>query len=145
MEETVQEFWDDMEKEVGEQILIRCLGQCISGHPDITKERWGVFFLTGSMIYFKTFKEEPGFLNSLVRRKRKTEDESKELLLGIPLEAVVDADIPKPKKFPQKLFSRPDERASFSYDDGTGQKVQFIYTVATEQEEFYKIFETLLP
>ena len=145
MEESVQQFWDDMEKEVGEKILVRCLGQCLSGYPEIKKARWGVFFLTSSALFFKTFKENPSFLQSLVRRKRTDEEAVKELLFSIPFDAIKDAYIPKPKKFPQKLFSKPEEKTSFIYDDGTGRQEEFLYTIATEQDTFFKIFETLLP
>jgi len=145
MEESVQEFWENMEKEVGEKILVRCLGQCLSGHPDIKRERWGVFFLTAGGLFFKTFKENPGFFETLIHRKRRGEDEVKELFFCIPFHSITHADIPTPKKFPQKIFSRPDEKTSFTYDDGTGQTVEFRYTIATGQDEFFKIFSTLLP
>lgn len=145
MDESVQEFWDNMEKEVGEKVLVRCLGQCISGHPDIKRERWGIFFLTGSAFYFKTFKEEPGFLSALVKRKRKGEDDVKEMFFGIPFDAITGADLPKPKTFFRRLVSKPDEQVSFTYDDGTGARVDLVFTVATEQDKFFKVFETLLP
>ncbi len=145
MEESVQEFWEEMEKDVGEKILVRCLGQCLSGHPDIKRERWGVFFLTAGGLFFKTFKENPGFFETLIRRKRSDEDEVKELFFCIPFHSITHADIPTPKKFPRKIFSRPDEKTSFTYDDGTGQTVEFRYTIATGQDEFFKIFNALLP
>ena len=134
-----------METELGEKILTRCLGQCMSGHPEIRRERWGVFFLTSSSFYFKTFKENPGFLDSLVRRKKPKEEDVNELIFGIPFEAIVSADLPKPKRTWQKIFTRPDEKTSFIYNDETGEKLELVYTIATGQDEFFKIFRALLP
>ena len=134
-----------MESELGEKILTRCLGQCLSGHPEIKRERWGVFFLTSSSFYFKTFKENAGFLESLVRRKKPTEEEVKELFFGIPFDAIISANLPEPKRAWQKVFTRPDEKTSFIYDDGTGEKGELTYTIVTGQDEFFKIFSALLP
>ncbi|MBN2048843.1 MAG: hypothetical protein JW760_00240 [Spirochaetales bacterium] len=141
----MEEFWAAMEGQIGEKILIKSLGQCFSGHPDIKKERWGVFFLTGCSFYFKTFEESSGFLEGLIRRKKANPRENKELLISIPLEVIRETAFPQPKSAFQKIFSRPDEKISFRYKDAGDEETPFIFSLVTGKEEFLKIFETLLP
>lgn len=54
----VEEFWSATERELGERILVKSLGQYLGGFEGLKGPLWGIFFLTDSSLHFRHFRQE---------------------------------------------------------------------------------------
>ncbi len=54
----VEEFWNATERELGERIVVKALGQYLGGLEGLQGPLWGIFFLTDTALHFRHFKQE---------------------------------------------------------------------------------------
>ena len=63
-QETIK-FWQQLEKEIGEEIVGKEMCEYRSGYSDLEPKTWGLLYFTASSLYFQTFPKK-SFWSSLM-------------------------------------------------------------------------------
>jgi hypothetical protein len=98
------DFWAEIEAEIGETILIRCLAQYLAGNTDHTEEFWGLFFVTETAAYLRTVPPRgwQARLKSLAGVGVDTEEEPRQT--RVPLRDIDAIELEKPDSLWQRII-----------------------------------------
>lgn len=103
MDDTAEAFWAGFEKETGEPVLARTMGQYLASSKD--RGDWGLFVLSPSGLRFRRTPGENWFA-SLFRTSSVSVPKEKEADIVIPYAAITRIAFP-PRKFLDALFGSP--------------------------------------
>jgi hypothetical protein len=101
--EEVQEFWKNLEEEIGEPITIYTLGEYRQGNLDMVTPKVGLFYTTDTALYFQTFPKANWF-SALMGGFGKKKKEEQGKIIKIPYTRIEKIFLQKPS-FMEKLFS----------------------------------------
>ncbi|HWR12014.1 MAG TPA: hypothetical protein VN445_09335 [Rectinemataceae bacterium] len=122
MEDSVEAFWTDFEKETGEKVLAKTMGQLFSSPKD--RGDWGLIVLSPRGIRFRRTPGENWFA-SMFRNSSPPVPAKSEEDLVIPYDSISAIKNP-PKKFLDFLFGSPFLLMVISYEkDGQGREARF--------------------
>lgn len=128
--EEVQEFWQNLEEEIGEPITVYTLGEYRQGNLDLTPPKVGLFYLTETALFFQTFPKSNWF-SAIIGGFGKKKKEEKGQTVKIPFDQIGKAYLQKPT-FMEKIFSpkMPVVVVTFIDTDGTPGEL----AVATDEK-----------
>jgi hypothetical protein len=94
--ETNDNFWEEIEKDIGEKIIWSCLGENLLPIGTLKKNSVGVCFLTDTKFFFHTYPKKDFFavLAGSFRRKKKGK-EDKRIEFVVPREELI---VPNPEQ-----------------------------------------------
>ncbi len=118
MDDTAEAFWAGFEKETGEPVLARTMGQYLASSKD--RGDWGLFVLSPSGLRFRRTPGENWFA-SLFRSSSVSLPKEKEADIVIPYAAIARIVFP-PKKFLDALFGSPFLAFSVFYREGGAER-----------------------
>jgi len=118
MDDTAEAFWAGFEKETGEPVLARTMGQFLASSND--RGDWGLFVLSPSGLRFRKTPGENWFA-SLFRSSSVSVHKEKEADIVIPYAAITRLAFP-PKKFLDALFGSPFLAFSVFYKEGGAER-----------------------
>ena len=114
-EEEVEEFWQELEEEIGEKILWYSLGELLLPFDTLAKNTVGMFFLTPQFFYFQTFPQND-FLRVLANSFRKKKKGGGRVQKGYPRNALLSAELERPKGLRGRLFGGPMPIVSLNFN-----------------------------
>lgn len=103
MDDTAEAFWASFEKETGEPVLAKTMGQYLASAKD--RGDWGLFVLSPTGLRFRRTPGENWFA-SLFRTSSVSVPKGKEADIVIPYTAITRVSFP-PKRFLDVLFGSP--------------------------------------
>jgi len=126
MADEAAEFWEEFEKETGEKVVARSIGELYDRPGDVGV--WGILILTDKSFRFKYMKSENWFA-VLMRGfgTKKPKDEAPPMDIVIPLEGIVSAEIPK-RGVIARLFGPAFPRFTLTSLDAEGEKAWIFST-----------------
>ncbi len=134
MDKSVEEFWLDFEKQTGEQVLAKTMGQYFASPSD--RGDWGLLVLSPTSL---RFRKTPGenWLNTLFKATKPHVPESIENDLVIPFSEIVSIVSPQ-KKFLDFLFGSPFFTFTVEYRQ-TGATKSIRFAVDTKNDFFVQL------
>ncbi len=111
----VDQFWKDLEDELGTAILCRVLGRVIQDYP-----LWGLFYTTSHAIYFQTFESESWLSSLFTGKKGRKRTENRRI--EIPLSSLSRFEIVQKRKGILGLFAPPALVDMAWTDDDRGEQ-----------------------
>ena len=99
----VEKFWTDYEASIGEKVLAKSLGQCLSGWPEYPMPLWGLAIATSEGFRFHHFPHE-GWLTAISRTTMGGEA-PKEKTFFIPRDLLDAIELVQEKRWWKKIFS----------------------------------------
>lgn len=107
--EDVEEFWNEVEEELGTPVLGRTLGRVVTDPRPGAASEWGLFYTTVNAIYFRTFPQDNWFTNIIknTRMGKRKKEEDRERVLEIPAGEIEELLVDRPKGLWGRLFQRP--------------------------------------
>ncbi len=124
------QFWEDLQEELGEDILLYTLGELEempqgANDSNVPKERHrgavGLCYCTDTAFYFHTFPEKSWFTTLVTSKKNRKE----EFRLRIPRTQILNVELIKPEGWCKRILSSPLERLRIRYSpevsDPSGQ------------------------
>ena len=99
----VEKFWTDYETSIGEKVLAKSLGQCLSGWPEYPMPLWGLAIATSGGFRFHHFPHE-GWLTAISRATTGGEP-PKEKTFFIPTDVIISAELLSEKRWWKKILS----------------------------------------
>ena len=103
MEQSVEAFWENFERETGEKVLEKTMSQCFASPKD--RGDWGLLVLSATSLRFRKTPGENWFA-SLFKASSPSVSGKNEEDLVIPFSSIVSISSP-PKKFLDSLFGSP--------------------------------------
>jgi hypothetical protein len=147
MDDTAEAFWAGFEKEIGEPVLARTMGQYLASSKD--RGDWGLFVLSPSGLRFRRTPGENWFA-SLFRSSSVSVPKEKEADIVIPYADITRIAFP-PKKFLDALFGSPFLVFSVFYKEsgaapeGEGCEARFAIDPKSDIPARLKEFAKTLP
>jgi hypothetical protein len=134
----VAEFWQELERQLGQPVLEKAFGQYVSGWPGWDVPCWGIFFLTPSSLHFRHFNQENWFGSMLTSAGRRKADEEREFRIS-------RSDIADMSRKPSRegllrfLFS-PDPKAVLTLRPEDAER-KLVIRVEQNPESFFRALE----
>ncbi|MCE5256258.1 MAG: hypothetical protein LLF89_05345 [Spirochaetaceae bacterium] len=119
MDKSVEEFWEEFEKETGEKVLAKTMGQSFSSSND--RGDWGLLVVTPTCIRFRKTPGENWFATLFKTSRPKVPVKSEEDLV-IPFSSIVSL-VPPPRKFLDFLFGSPFFTFTVHYKTGFSEEL----------------------
>ena len=132
-EQEAKKFWQQLEKEIGEEILGKEMCEYRSGYSDLEPRTWGLLYFTASSLYFQTFPKKT-FWSSLMGGSQ-SEQSGEVRRFQIFWDSIKEIKLPSPKKsFLSKLLL-PDYQVSIRFQQNGGEKILIllIYSPSTRE------------
>ena len=126
-------FWQQIEKEIGKEILGKEMCEYRSGYSDLEPRTWGLLYFTDSSLYFQTFPKK-SFWSSLLGGSQ-NEYSGEVRRLQICWDSVKEIKLPSQKKsFLSKLLL-PDYQVSIKFQQDGIDKILIllIYSHSTRE------------
>ena len=143
----VKQFWDSIERTVGEKIVKFALGELKDGFRGLPPATVGMFFATEEGFYFHTQPKQSWFDSVLrnVRSKKKNDEHA--LLFRVPFHAIAEVRIHAEYSFLKRLFSQNilPVTISFTNDEGENEKLTFSLMSGTGGDELIAYVQASLP
>lgn len=113
MDMSVEEFWQNYEREIGEKIISRTMAQCFVSAKD--RGDWGLLVLSTSAL---RFRKTPGdnWFSSLFKASSTKIQDTKVEDNTIPLSAIKEITDP-PKKLLDMLFGSPFKQVTVRFSE----------------------------
>lgn len=111
------EFWDDFEKETGEKVIARSMGEWFKAKSD--PGLWGLLILTDKSFRFKYMPSE-NWMMSIFKRAAKSAKKDEAFDIVIPREGIRAIASPK-RDFLARLFGPAFPRFSISASGEEGE------------------------
>jgi len=138
MENNVEAFWADFERETGEKVLARTMGQFFSSSKD--RGDWGLLVLSPTGIRFRRTPGENWFASMFKTSSPPVSTKSVEDLV-ISYSSISSVTNP-PKKFLDFLFGSPFLLMVISYEkDGQSREARF---AVDPKSDFCKRLKTFI-
>ena len=125
----VDQFWKDLEDELGIPILCRVLGRVVQDYP-----LWGLFYTTSYAIYFQTFESENWLSSLFTGKKGRKRTENRRI--EIPLSSLNKCEIVPKKKGLLGLFSPPALVDIAWTDDAKGEQQTLLVDMYENAKQF---------
>lgn len=118
MDLSVEEFWQNYEREIGEKIISRTMAQCFVSEKD--RGDWGLLVLSSSAL---RFRKTPGdnWFSSLFKASTTRIQDTKIEDTTIPLTAIREITDP-PKKLLDILFGSPFRQINVRFSEPDGER-----------------------
>lgn len=105
-EESARQYWERFEREAGERVLARTMGQLFSRPGDKSeKGDWGLAILTGTRFFFRKMRGENWLLAMFRAPSASRAAETIEDVI-IPLARIASVESPKPSLM-DRIFGSP--------------------------------------
>jgi hypothetical protein len=130
----IREFWEGVEKELGEKVLLSSLGQSLSPVEALSPPLWGLFYLSSSFLCFRHFPQENWF-SALLGQRRASKNE-KVTSLVVKRSAIIRIEVLSPATWWQKLLTSRQRSVVVEYQNGQDSKTEFRFTLETKHDEF---------
>ena len=115
-DKSVDDFWQEYEKQIGEKVLARSLGRYISGWDEFDSNSltnlWGLIIVTKTSFRFHHFPQQHWM--DMFNRNRET---AKEKIFTVPREKIVSAELIKETNWLKKIFQPPAPHFIINYRD----------------------------
>lgn len=118
MDVSVEEFWRNYEREIGEKVIARTMAQCFASAKD--RGDWGLLVLSESALRFRKTPGENWF-SSLFRASAPRLEDTKVENTNIPFASITSITDP-PKKLLDVLFGSPFSQFIVHFSDLGGEK-----------------------
>ena len=120
-----EDFWREYEGNTGETIIVRSLGQYVSGWDEFnsTDPLWGLIIATSGGFRFHHFPQS-NWLTALARFG--SDETPKEKTIFIPSEKIISAMLYKETKWYKKIFSPGVPRLIIRYRDLAGNEKELL-------------------
>jgi hypothetical protein len=128
MADEAAEFWSAFEKETGEKVESRAIGEYYR-EEDASTGLWGLLVLTGKSFRFKHMPSE-NWLSSIFKRMDRGSKPKEPVEITIPRESVTAIHSPK-RSFFARLFGPAFPKFTVTQSvafDGAGEK-QYVFSV----------------
>jgi hypothetical protein len=112
MDDEAAEFWSAFEKETGEKVVARSMGECLTGFGS-DSGFWGLLVLTDKSFRFKHMPSD-NWLRSIFKKAGRSSEPKKNLDLTIPLGDIIAVNAPR-SGFLARLLAPAFPRVSVSY------------------------------
>ena len=133
-----EEYWEELEEELGEKVRWFCIGELLEPFCGIGKNTVGMFFLTDTYFYFQTFPRND-FLKTLANSFRKKKKGGERIQHGVERAAIESADFQKPKGLARLTApSMAIYTINFTSEE-TGQTLRFNLLDKTRGQEMMKL------
>lgn len=132
-EQGATKFWQQIEKEIGEEILGKEMCEYRSGYSDLEPRTWGLLYFTDSSLYFQTFPKK-SFWSSLLGGSQ-SEFRGEARRFQICWDSVKEIKLPSHNKsFLSKLLL-PDYQVSIKFQQDGIEKILIllIYSHSTRE------------
>lgn len=120
-EKNVEIFWQEKERETGEEILGRDMCEYVEGFPGMKEKIWGLLYYTKISFYFQTFPKKNWF--TLLMRSDQGKESVSRMSFQISWEEVKDIALPAQRGFFFSFLSPPDYRVYVTYQIESQQGV----------------------
>ena len=130
------DFWREYEEKTGEKVLVRCLGQYISGWDEFGdlsgNPLWGLVIATSGGFRYHHFPHV-NWLTALTRFGSGG-DPPQEKTIFIPGERIISARLYSETKWYKKIFSSIPPRLLIAYRDEAGTEKTLVLNAEYKQE-----------
>lgn len=124
MDDSVKAFWDAFEKDTGEKVIARTMGQYLSSEPG-TKPLWGLLVLTDSSLRFRPTPGENWFAG-MFKNTPSSVSNRQEDDIRVPLEAILDVSSPR-KSLADRIFGTSMDSFELRIDRaGREERLKFL-------------------
>jgi hypothetical protein len=124
-EQSPEEFWRDYEARIGETVLARTLGRCLSGWDDFDREGktplWGLLFVTDRSFRFHHFPQA-NWLDIFIRSPAGAAERT----FCIPREWIDSAELRLEKSLWRRLLAPRPPLLAVRYRNGEGQQRELL-------------------
>jgi hypothetical protein len=128
----IDAFWNEIEAELGEEVLIKSLGRCFTPPPPATQPEWGLFYLTRSFFCFRHFRQE-NWLSSLVKSPERSGDLS-DYTIRLRRASFRRIEVIAEKNWWRRVFITPPPLVSLEYSSEQDQKAEFRFSAEKDHE-----------
>jgi hypothetical protein len=125
MDDEAAEFWSAFEKETGEKVVARGMGEYL-GSSGSDGGFWGLLVLTDKSFRFKHMPSD-NWLRSIFKKAGRSSEPKRNLDLTIPLGDIIAVNAPR-SGFLARLFAPAFPRVSVAYRVD-GEETLFAFTV----------------
>lgn len=145
--EGVKQFWDSIERTVGNKIEKFALGELKSGFRGLPPSTVGMFFATEEGFYFHTQPKQSWFDSVLRNVRSSKKNKENALLFTVPFHAIEQVAIHAEYSFLKRLFSQNivPVTISFMNDEGADEKLVFSLMSGTGGDELIAYIRAHLP
>ncbi len=142
--ESIEEFWKNVEAEIGEPILAYSLGRYLNGREE-KGPLWGIVYHSASTFYFRHFPQQNWF-SSLVMAGSDlggSSSKNKEVLIAIPLGHIRAVETSSEQTLMQRIFNPQPPIVSLI---GTFEATPpFRFLVENNRERFIASLRAVVP
>ena len=128
----VNEFWENLEKEINEKIEIYTLAEYKQGDLNIQTPNVGLLYLTSTVLYFHTFPKT-NWINQIVSNFNKSKQDKEAIVCKVLLKDIKKAEIVKYSWW-EKLFSIQMPLLRIIYNDDEVEKIVLIAVHSKDKE-----------
>ncbi len=99
------DFWEQIQQDLGEQVLTRALGACVDGCRNSSRKHplWGLLFLTERALYFRHFAHKNSLSSLLIDTRLLPAAE--EVYFSIAIEHIRNVSLERNPSLLKRLFS----------------------------------------
>jgi hypothetical protein len=127
------EFWKQLETQLGQPILASTLGRYIEGR-DTAGPLWGIVYFTGDTFYFRHFAQSNWFSSMMSVDGDEGAVANRNVTLEVSLREVESVTLPMPRKGILRLFLSQDR--VFRLRSRHGEQADFVFAVEGEMQPF---------
>ena len=124
-DKSVDDFWQEYEKQLGEKVIARSLGRYISGWEEFDNDGltnlWGLIIVTRAGFRFHHFPQHHWM--DMFNRNREA---AKEKIFSIPKDKIVSAELIKETNWLKKIFQPPAPHFTVNYLDESENKKKLL-------------------
>lgn len=139
MDVSVEEFWRNYEREIGEKVLSRTMAQRFASAKD--RGDWGLLVLSASALRFRKTPSDNWF-SSLFRSSSAKVPESQIEDSAIPFSSILEVSNP-PKKLLDILFGSPFSQFTLRFSEG-GKETSLRFAVDPKSDLVGRLKECLI-
>jgi hypothetical protein len=128
----IEAFWSDVEKELGEKVLIKSLGRCFTPPEPAVQPEWGLFYLTRSFFCFRHFRQE-NWLSGLLRSPDRHSGQSS-YTIRLCRASVRRIEVIAEKNWWRRFFLAPPPLVKLEYTGEHDEKMEFRFSAEKDHE-----------
>ncbi|HKK48723.1 MAG TPA: hypothetical protein VJ932_06470 [Alkalispirochaeta sp.] len=129
-----EEFWTQLEQELGQPILASTLGRYIEGR-DATGPLWGLIYITQDTLYFRHFAQSNWFSSMMSTDGEEGTVRNRNVTFEVPFQNVETVVPPIPRRGILRILQSPD-RVFRLRSHTPGSADDFVFSVEGALEPF---------
>ena len=139
-EQDITEYWQDKEREIGEEIRGRGMCEYLGGYNELRQRAWGLLYFTDNTFYVEMYSQK-SWWNSLLGAGS-LERSRESILIRIPWHIVQDIHISAKKNRFLALFSSTHNRVFIRYlQNGIEKLLILLIHFPSVREKFLECFQ----